>query len=148
MSGALNFSNITASTNPMTIFSTGNVGIGVTFPGFPLHMASGAYCSPGGVWTNASSRKLKTDIEPLKDKEYTEILEKLEDLDVVHFKYKTEPDVEHIGMIAEDVPDEMASVDRKGIPTADAIAFLVAAVKAQQKQIVKLEKRLKEVERK
>ena len=64
------------------------------------------------------------------------------------FKYKAEPGVEHIGMIAEDVPDEMASADRKGIPTADAIAFLVAAVKAQQKQIEKLEKRLKEIEKK
>ncbi len=146
--GALNFSNLTDFNNPLTILGNNNVGMGQTAPAHPLHMASGAHVTAGGVWTNISSRELKFDIEPLKNDEYSDILNKLEDLEVVHFKYKSEPEVAHIGMIAEDAPDEMASPDRKGIPTADAIAFLVAAVKAQQDEIEKLEKRLKEVEKK
>ena len=124
----------TSSAERMRITSGGALGIGTAAPAHPLHMGSGAHVTAGGVWTNASSRELKTDIEPLKNEEYSDILKKLEDLEVVHFKYKSEPDVAHIGMIAEDVPDEMASPDRKGIPTADAIAFLMAAVKAQQEK--------------
>lgn len=134
--------------NRVLIDTLGNVGIGTSSPSHPLHMGSGAHVTAGGVWTNASSKELKTDIQPLENEEYSEILKKLEDLDVVHFKYKAEPDVVHIGMIAEDVPDEIASPDRKGIPTADAIAFLVAAVKAQQHKIDKLEKKLKDLENK
>jgi len=130
------------------IDSSGYVGIGTPTPAHPLHMGSGAHCTAGGTWTNGSSRDYKFDIKPLQDEEYSEILEKLEDLDVVRFKFKADPKREHIGMIAEDVPAEMASDDRKGIPTSDAIAFLVAAVKAQQEKIEKLEKRLKDVEQK
>lgn len=129
----------------MIVLPNGNVGIGNGAPANPLDMGSGAHCTAGGVWTNASSREYKTDIVPLQQEEYSEILEKLEKMDVVHFKYKTEPDVEHIGMIAEDVPQEIASPDRKGIPTADAIAFLVAAVKAQQTKIEKLENKLEQL---
>ena len=144
--GMLNFSNITNLINPLTLLANGNVGMNnVVAPIHPLHMGSSAHCTVGGVWTNASSRELKTDIEPLKNEEYSDILKKLEDLDVVHFKYKSEPEVEHIGMIAEDVPEEMASPDRKGIPTADAIAFLMAAVKAQQTQIEKLEYKIEQL---
>jgi hypothetical protein len=123
---------IANATERMRISSTGNVGIGQAGPTHPLHMGSGAHCTAGGTWTNASSRVLKFDIEPLEDEEYSRILRELDDLEVVRFRYKSEPDVEHIGMIAEDVPAEIASPDRKGIPTADAIAFLMAAVKAQQ----------------
>ena len=140
-------SNVISSTgvNQFLIDASGGVGIGTNSPTNPLHMGSGAHVTAGGVWTNASSRELKTDIVPLENEEYSDILKKLEDLDVVHFKYKSEPDFEHIGMIAEDVPDEIASPDRTGIPTADAIAFLMAAVKAQQSKIEKLETKIEQL---
>ncbi len=128
----------TTAANQFLIRASGGVGIGTNSPAHPLHMASGAHVTAGGTWTNASSREYKTDIKSFNDEEYSEILKKLEDLDVVHFKYKSEPDVKHIGMIAEDVPDEIANKERNGIPTADAIAFLMAAVKAQQYQIEEL----------
>lgn len=130
----------------VTIDPSGKVGIGLPAPAHPLHMASGAHVTAGGTWTNTSSRSYKTDIQPLKDKEYADILEQLENLDVVRFRYKADPNREHIGLIAEDVPDEMASLDRKGIPTADAIAFLTAALKAQQAQIENLKKTIRQLQ--
>ena len=131
----------------LTIDPAGNIGMGVPAPAHPLHLVNGAHCTAGGTWTNASSRSYKTDIQPLKSREYAEILEKLENLEVVRFRYKIEPEREHIGLIAEEVPDEMASVDRKGIPTADAIAFLTAALKAQQSQIENLKETVRQLQK-
>jgi len=124
--------------------NTPKIGINV-LPSNPLELVSGAYCSSLGVWTNASSRKYKTEIEPLNTDEYTNILKKLEGMDVVHFRYKADPTRKHIGMIAEDVPEEISSEKRDGIPTADAIAFLMAAVKAQQCQIEQLKATVKDL---
>ncbi len=55
----------------------GNVGIGTTTPANPLQMASGAFVSAAGVWTNASSRELKQDIRDLSADEARIALEQL-----------------------------------------------------------------------
>ena len=49
----------------LTIIGNGNVGIGTQTPAYPLHMASGAHVTAGGVWTDASSREYKDDIQVL-----------------------------------------------------------------------------------
>jgi hypothetical protein len=55
-----------AANNYSAIFMGGNVGIGTATPTLgPLQMASGAYVTTGGVWTNASDRKLKENFTPL-----------------------------------------------------------------------------------
>ena len=90
--------NIDIFTERMAIAADGKVGIGQSIPLHPLHMGSGAFCSAAGVWTNASSRNYKTDIQPLKNSEYSQILEKLGQVDVVRFKYKKDPNREHIGL--------------------------------------------------
>jgi hypothetical protein len=43
----------------------GNVGFGGFEPSYPLHMASGAFVSATGVWTNAFSREYKDQIDEL-----------------------------------------------------------------------------------
>ncbi len=48
----------------MIINYSGYVGFGIG-PSYPLHMASGARVTAGGVWTNASSRDYKEDIQEL-----------------------------------------------------------------------------------
>ncbi|MBF0627452.1 MAG: tail fiber domain-containing protein [Magnetococcales bacterium] len=112
----------------------GNVGIGRTVDqiSYPLHMASGAYVTSGGIWTNASSREYKDNITVLS-------LEKaqstLGQLNPVTFTYKKEPDGSHVGFIAEDVPDLVATKDRKGLSSMDIVAVVTKVVQDQQKTI-------------
>ena len=40
----------------------GGIGVGRQDASYPIHMASGAYVTAGGTWTDASSRALKTNI--------------------------------------------------------------------------------------
>jgi hypothetical protein len=109
-------------------FFAGNVGLGVALPTNPIQAASGAYLSAGGSWTNASSRELKKDIRPLPA---DEAMETLAALAPVTFKYKTD-DEAHVGFIAEDVPDLVATKDRKGLSPMDIVAVLAKVVQHQQ----------------
>ena len=111
------------------------LGVQITAPTHYIDVAGGAYCN-GTNWVNASSRKYKKDISSLTPAEYREILQKLAQTEVVRFRYKSEDsDRLHIGVIAEDAPEEMVDAERTGIPTGDAIGFLLAALKAQQEKM-------------
>jgi hypothetical protein len=103
----------------------GNVGIGTTTPSYPLHMASGAYVTTGGVWTNASSREYKDNIEALATEE---ALDTLKELNPVKFAYKADRTERHVGFIAEDVPQLVATKDRKGLSALDIVAVLTKVV--------------------
>jgi hypothetical protein len=98
-------------------------------------MASGAFVTTGGVWTNASSRELKRDIHSLGAEE---ALAALAGLDPVRFYYKADPSDEYLGFIAEDVPDLVATADRKTLSPMDLTAVLTKVVQEQQKAIVDL----------
>jgi len=111
------------------------VGIGVTVPTHYIDVAGGAYCN-GSQWVSVSSIKYKKDIHSLTREEYQDILKKLAQTEVVRYRYKSENSAElHIGVIAEDAPEEMVDAERIGIPTGDAVGFLLAALKAQQQEI-------------
>lgn len=127
-----------------TIRSSGNVGFGLWANSHPLQMASGAYCSSGGVWTNGSSREYKKDI---KDLTSAEAMDTLKGLNPVKFSYKASSDERHVGFIAEDVPDLVASKDRKGMSSMDVVAVLTKVVQEQQKTIAELSKKMSELER-
>ena len=121
----------------------GRVGIGETSPSYPLQMGSGAYVSSGGVWTNASSREYKQDIKSLtKD----EAMNALTALRPVQFKYKTDPKEKHVGFIAEDAPDLVATEDRKGMSAMDVVAVLTKVVQDQQKTIFELSRKIAALE--
>jgi hypothetical protein len=122
----------------------GNVGIGTSSPSYPLQMASGAHVTAGGVWTDASSREYKQDISNLDGKEAKDALEAL---NPVRFRYKSEPEEEHLGFIGEDVPALVATNDRKGISPMDIVAVLTKVVQEQQKTISELSKRIAALER-
>ena len=136
-----------SGTNPPLIygdFSTGNVGLGTTNPTLgPLQMGSGAYVSAGGIWTNASSRSYKEEIANLT---LDAALKTLGGLNPVTYRYKTARDEKHVGFIAEDVPDLVATKDRKGISPMDIVAVLTKVVQYQQAENDDLRRRLEALE--
>lgn len=123
----------------MTIDPSGNVGIGTTNPSFPLEMGSGAHVTAGGVWTDASSREYKENISNLTQEE---AIDALATLNPVKFNYKAEKDEGYVGFIAEDVPDLVATGDRKSLSPMDIVAVLTKVVQQQQKEIAELKTRL------
>lgn len=127
----------------LSILYNGNVGLGVENPTYPLHHSSGAHLTAGGVWTNASSREYKDKIEELG---IGEALEALRGLAPVKFNYKTDPEERHVGFIAEDVPELVATKDRKSLSPMDIVAVLTRVVKEQEGEINKLNKKVVELE--
>ncbi|HLP46758.1 MAG TPA: tail fiber domain-containing protein, partial [Candidatus Kapabacteria bacterium] len=109
----------------------GYLGVGRQAPYYPLHMASGAYCSAGGTWTNASSRELKENIQDLSIGEAVETLTRL---NPVKYNYKVDKADKHVGFIAEDVPDLVATTDRKGLSPMDITAVLTRVVQELKRE--------------
>ena len=122
----------TVGTSRMTINGAGNIGMGVTAPLYPLHMASGALVTSGGVWTNASSRDYKENIKDLSTKEASLALASLTP---VTYNYKVDKNQGHVGFIAEDVPELVATKDRKGLSPMDIVAVLTKVTQEQQRAI-------------
>jgi len=123
----------------MVISSSGDVGIGTSDPFYPLHMGSGAYVSDGGVWTDASSREYKENIKDLTTKE---AIETLEGLNPVKYNYKRNKEDKHVGFIGEDVPELIATKDRKGLSPMDIVAVLTKVVQEQKKTISELSEKV------
>ena len=127
------------SVDRITIDRDGNVGFGMARPVHPIELASGAYVSAGGVWTNSSSRDRKENIVELTPEEALAALTRLEP---VTFNYKQDLGEQYVGFIAEDVPEIVASADRTGLSAMDIVAVLTRVVQLQQQQIADLESRL------
>ena len=117
----------------------GNIGFGVNRPAHPLELPSGAHVSAGGVWTNASSRDYKENISTL---DIDDALAALSALEPVEYNYRSHADEHHVGFIAEDVPDLVATSNRKGLSPMDIVAVLTRVVQAQEARIRELEERL------
>jgi len=112
------------SIDRITIDRDGNVGLGVSRPEHPLELASGAYVTAGGVWTNRSSRDSKEKITALTS---DDALAAVMALEPVAFMYRAEQGEDYVGFVAEDVPAMLASGD---------------GLQVQQQRIEKLEARL------
>lgn len=140
---------LTVNDSPkMTIDTDGQVGIGLTNPSHKIEVynsgGSNAYCD-GGAWVNGSSRAGKENIYNL---DTGDAVEALAGLTPVRFNYKENKEEEHLGFIAEDVPDLVATKDRKGMSPMDVVAVLTKVVQEQQETISKLNKRITELEKK
>jgi hypothetical protein len=129
----------------ITILTSGNVGFSKNDPSYPIHMASGAYCSAGGAWTDSSSRDLKENIQSL---ETEEAMNTLKNLSPVKFNYKADKNERHVGFIAEDAPELVATPDRKGMSPMDVVAVLTKVVQEQQKTISELKAKIEALEKK
>ena len=130
--------------NPIVIMTNSTERIRFPAPGGNvITAANGAFLSAGGTWTNSSSRELKRDIVELSD---SDALKTLQGLTPVTYRYTAEPDEQYVGFIAEDVPDLVATNDRKHMNPMDVVAVLTKVVQDQQKTIEELSARLAELE--
>jgi len=85
-----------------------------------------------------SSREYKENIESYQP---SDALHMIEDIDLVQFDYKPEieaPRGTHIGVIAEDIPEILASEDQKGVNAYNMIGVLLGAVQELSKQVQEL----------
>lgn len=129
----------------------GNVGLGMGMNpslSYPLQIGTtntngnGAYLSAGGVWTNSSSREYKDNVQSLSGEK---ALETVENLNPVTYVYKVDPNEKHVGFIAEDVPDLVATADRKHLSPMDIVAVLTKVVQEQQKTIKELSAKVEQL---
>lgn len=147
------FTNLSFATNNLVrlkvLGSNGNMVFGTSVlaaadPTNPLvHNDSGAFLSAAGVWTDASSRELKHNITELSP---DTALATLRDLSPMTYEYHAEPGEGYVGFIAEDVPDLVATSNRKTLAPMDIVAVLTKVVQEQQSTIDELSQRLAELE--
>lgn len=137
--GTASFNVVNDAVNGFTVanaiainMSNGNIGLKVANPTNPLELASGAKCTKGGVWTNASSRELKQDIQPLTIEQARETVRTLQP---VGYRYKNEPEEHYCGFIAEDVPELVATNDRQSLAAMDIVSVLTRVVQDQDRQL-------------
>ncbi len=102
-------------------------------PQHPIHaQQSGAYLSASGVWRDASSRALKDHVAPLA---LEAALATLQALEPVTYVYEAEPEDEVVGFIAEDVPELVATPDRKTLAPTEIVGVLTLVVQEQQREL-------------
>lgn len=121
----------------MIIKNNGYVGVGTTYPTEMFHVVGNIYAT--GTITQGSSRELKKDISSLSTQEAIEAFQKLEP---VKYRYKADEKDTHVGFIAEDVPDVVASPDRKSLSPMDLVAVLTKVVQEQQRTIAALSEKV------
>ena len=131
-----------APSNSLFINNTGKVGIGTQTPSEALHVNGNAYVSAN--LELGSSRAYKKNIQPLAA---TDAMDTLRDLQPVRYQYKSDPDEETLGFIAEDVPDLVATNSRKSLSPMDLVAVLAKVAQEQQKVIEDLSRKVDRLER-
>jgi len=125
----------------LTIDTDGEVGIGTTNPTYDLHLVGTGWASVGFV--DGSSRETKENIVVLSA---DEALRAFEGMTPVRYNYKVDAAEERVGFIAEDVPELVATGDRKGLSSMDIVAVLTRVVQQQQGTIRQLEAQNTELE--
>ena len=130
--------------NSLVIDASGRIGLGTPAPSYQIHHSSGARLD-AGVWVDASSREVKQDIQQL-DRDAA--FDALQSLQPVTFAYRSNPADTHVGFIAEDVQELVATPDRTGLAPMDVVAVLTKIVQEQQKTIADMRARLERLERK
>ena len=119
---------------------SGNVGINTAaVAGVPISTATGALLTAGGAWLNSSSRERKEHIQALSG---AQALQALAELRPVTYNYKVDAEEKHVGFIAEDVPELLASKDRKSLSALDIVAVLTKAVQEKSRMVNEQQKML------
>ena len=116
-----------------------------SFSNASLVMGNGASCNSSGQWLDASGRDYKENIQEITS---IEALKTLKDLQPVKYNFKKDPSKDlTVGFIAEDVPDLVATKDRKALSPLEIVAVLTKVVQEQQALVAKLSERITELEK-
>ena len=97
-----------------------------------------------GNWVNSSSRERKENINPLSAEDAQKTLE---GLNPVTYNYKANNEEAHVGFIAEDVPDLVATKNRKGLSPMDMVAVLTKVIQEQSKDMREQSEKIERLEK-
>lgn len=133
-------------TEKFTVLNNGNVGIGTTNPTLgPLEMASGAYVTSGGTWTNSSDRNLKTNFSDIN---VEDVLQKITLLPLTEWNYINENNyARHIGPMAQDFHRIFGLGNNdKSISTIDPSGVALAGIQGLHSKFENLESKVNNIE--
>ena len=119
----INYALNTADVIYLSTTGTGNL----------LNTDSGGRIDNAGNWVPPCSRKRKHDIRPITGRERLEAFGLVKNLDIVRYRYNADPKQEHTGIIAEDAPDQITTLEKDGLLETDTIFLLVTAFQEQNK---------------
>ncbi len=142
---------VTSGVGKVMISEDGDMAIGggdTIDPPYKLtvyNSANSAYgYSDGGAWATGSSREFK---ENIKDIDADEALDAFKKLNPIRFNYKGVEKDEHLGFIAEDVPEIVATRNRDAISAMDIVTLLTKVVQEQQQAVEQHEKTIAELKK-
>jgi hypothetical protein len=120
---------VSSGSNQFLVRAGGGFGFNtnVVPAGRLINTSTGAHLTSGGVWTNASSRTLKTAFESV---DADDVLARLLALPLARWQYRESP-VEgvHLGPVAEDFHAAFGlGADGQSISTVDANGVALAAI--------------------
>jgi hypothetical protein len=112
------------------------------FENVSLQLGNGASCDSSGQWLDASSRDYKENIQEITS---IEAMKTLKGLQPVKYNFKRDPLKDlNVGFIAEDVPDLVATKDKKALSPLEIVAVLTKVVQEQQGLILSQKKAFNE----
>ncbi|MBC8115390.1 MAG: tail fiber domain-containing protein [Candidatus Saccharimonas sp.] len=127
---------LAGGTSKMTINASGQLSFGSPPPVVPatdaLMSSTGGHLTMAGVWTDNSSRVTKQEIEPLTSEQARDTVRALQPMT---YRYKVQPEEPYVGFIAEDVPELVATSDRKSLAPMDFVAVLTKVVQDQDREL-------------
>jgi len=113
------------------LYITNQSGTAPNEPTKLINTSTGAYLSSAGEWTNAGSKDLKENFETIDG---GEILEKLLELDIMAWNYKSDPERRHIGPNAQELSALFGIGDDNSISTVDPAGIALVAIQELYKK--------------
>jgi hypothetical protein len=121
---------------PGNVYKGLNGSYGPCWFGFNFGWASNAGLG-GSFFFNSSTRSMKKDIEPFV-KDATEIIKSTEII-TWEFESGEHTQIEHIGFIAEDTPEELATANHNVMDTTNTLGVILKAIQEIDNRITALQ---------